>query len=185
MPCTAAYPLCCAGGLCSCAGRTEGLLPVVLARRKRSVFTPERPQTIREGANGLSVCSLLPVAYCAYRRCGQVRLCSAYPSASYKSAAIRVFCAASALCLCVNSFGFPSLRESIFPYAEQVFAFVRAFTRNGGKPGLRPFIRCPPLFVGRQRRGLLQSGSPLLLWRRGILLLVSFARLQRVRFPYR
>jgi hypothetical protein len=89
-----------------------------------------------------------------------MRPCSAHPSVLYKSAAIRVFCAASALCLCVNSFGFPSLRESIFPYAEQVFAFVRAFARNGGKPGLRPFIRCPPLFAGRQRRGLLRSGLP-------------------------
>ena len=39
--------------------------------------------------------------------------------------------------MCVNSLGFPSLREPIFPYAERVFAFGRAFARNGGKPGLQ------------------------------------------------
>lgn len=177
-------------GLCSCAGRTEGLLPRCFGAAGSGAFHARTTADDKRGSK--RVIRLLPAACCLLRiqtlrsgesgcRCGSARLIlprriRAPPAAC--SAQHRLCACASVLSafrLCGNrSFRMPNgFLLSAAPSPE-----------TAESPGLHLFIRCPPLFVGRQRRGLLQSGFSLLLWRRGILLLVSFARL-RVRFPYR
>lgn len=83
MPCTAAYPLCCAGGLCSCAGRTEGLLPRCFGAQEAERFHARTTADDKRGSK--RVIRLLPAACCLLRiqtlrsgesgcRCGSARL---------------------------------------------------------------------------------------------------------------
>lgn len=139
------------------------------------------------------VIRLLPAACCLLRiqtlrsgesgcRCGPVRLILLY----YIRAPPSACSAQHRLCACasiLSAFRLCGNRSFRMPNRFLLSSAPSPETAESRGCVLLSAVR--RFLPGGNGAGCCEAVCPLLLWRRGILLLVSFARLQRVRFPYR